>query len=67
MVMSADVSRYWVIAVLALASWADAQPEHVVLVSIDGLAAYELDLRTPMSQTEEYYQALRVLGVPTEP
>jgi dipeptidyl aminopeptidase/acylaminoacyl peptidase len=25
----------------------------------------ELDLRTPMSQTEEYYQALRVLGVPT--
>jgi len=25
----------------------------------------ELDLRTPMGQTEEYYQALRVLGVPT--
>ena len=25
----------------------------------------ELDLRTPMSQTEEYYQALRTLGVPT--
>ena len=25
----------------------------------------ELDLRTPMSQTEEYYQALRALGVPT--
>jgi dipeptidyl aminopeptidase/acylaminoacyl peptidase len=23
------------------------------------------DLRTPMSQTEEYYQALRVLRVPT--
>ena len=26
----------------------------------------ELDLRTPMSQTEEYYQALKALGVPTE-
>ncbi len=25
----------------------------------------ELDLRTPMSQTEEYYEALKVLGVPT--
>lgn len=25
----------------------------------------ELDLRTPMGQTEEYYQALKVLGVPT--
>ena len=25
----------------------------------------ELDLRTPMGQTEEYYQALRALGVPT--
>ncbi len=25
----------------------------------------ENDLRTPMAQTEEYYQALRVLGVPT--
>ncbi len=25
----------------------------------------EHDLRTPMAQTEEYYQALRVLGVPT--
>jgi dipeptidyl aminopeptidase/acylaminoacyl peptidase len=25
----------------------------------------ELDLRTPMAQTEEYYQALKVLGVPT--
>ncbi len=25
----------------------------------------EQDLRTPMSQTEEYYQALQVLGVPT--
>lgn len=24
----------------------------------------ELDLRTPMSQTEEYYQALKMLGVP---
>ncbi len=24
-----------------------------------------LDLRTPMSQTEEYYEALKVLGVPT--
>jgi len=24
----------------------------------------ELDLRTPMAQTEEYYQALKVLGVP---
>ncbi len=26
----------------------------------------ELDLRTPMSQTEEYYQALKALGVETE-
>jgi dipeptidyl aminopeptidase/acylaminoacyl peptidase len=26
----------------------------------------ELDLRTPMSQTEEYFAALKVLGVPTE-
>ena len=25
----------------------------------------ELDLRTPMGQTEEYYQALKALGVPT--
>ncbi len=25
----------------------------------------ELDLRTPMSQTEEYYQALKILGVET--
>jgi dipeptidyl aminopeptidase/acylaminoacyl peptidase len=25
----------------------------------------ELDLRTPMAQTEEYYQALQILGVPT--
>ncbi len=25
----------------------------------------ELDLRTPMGQTDEYYQALKVLGVPT--
>jgi dipeptidyl aminopeptidase/acylaminoacyl peptidase len=25
----------------------------------------ERDLRTPMSQTEEYYQALQILGVPT--
>ncbi len=25
----------------------------------------ELDLRTPMAQTEEYYQALKLLGVPT--
>jgi len=25
----------------------------------------ELDLRTPMGQSEEYYQALRQLGVPT--
>jgi dipeptidyl aminopeptidase/acylaminoacyl peptidase len=25
----------------------------------------EQDLRTPMPQTEEYYQALKVLGVPT--
>lgn len=25
----------------------------------------DLDLRTPMGQTEEYYEALRVLGVPT--
>ena len=26
----------------------------------------ELDLRTPMAQTEEYFQALKALGVPTE-
>ncbi len=26
----------------------------------------ELDLRTPMSQTEEYFAALKTLGVPTE-
>ena len=26
----------------------------------------ELDLRTPMAQTEEYYQALKQLGVPTK-
>ena len=25
----------------------------------------ELDLRTPIGQTEEYYQALRAVGVPT--
>jgi dipeptidyl aminopeptidase/acylaminoacyl peptidase len=25
----------------------------------------ELDLRTPMGQTEEFYQALKALGVPT--
>jgi dipeptidyl aminopeptidase/acylaminoacyl peptidase len=25
----------------------------------------ELDLRTPMSQSEEYYQALKQVGVPT--
>jgi len=25
-----------------------------------------LDLRTPMAQTEEYYQALKQLGVPTK-
>ena len=25
----------------------------------------EMDLRTPMGQAEEYYQALRILGVPT--
>ena len=25
----------------------------------------ELDLRTPMGQTEEYYEALKILGVPT--
>ena len=43
MLKSGDVSRYLVIAILALSARADAQPEHVVLVSIDGLAAYELD------------------------
>ena len=26
----------------------------------------ELDLRTPMAQTEEYYQALKQLGVPAK-
>lgn len=45
MLKSADVPRYWVPAALALslAMSAGAQPEHVVLVSIDGLAAYHLD------------------------
>ena len=43
MLKSADVSRYLFLAILAIAAWADAQSEHVVLISIDGLAAYALD------------------------
>ena len=46
--------------------------EHSPLMYVDRvttptlLMTGELDLRTPMSQTEEYYQALKALGVPTE-
>jgi predicted AlkP superfamily pyrophosphatase or phosphodiesterase len=45
MVESLVVLRYWFSSVVALAvaTSADAQPEHVVLISIDGLAAYHLD------------------------
>ena len=43
MLKSGDVSRYLAIAILALSARAVAQPERVVFVSIDGLAAYELD------------------------
>ena len=45
--------------------------DHSPLMYVDNvttptlLMTGELDLRTPMSQTEEYYQALRTLGVPT--
>ena len=37
------MARYLFLAILALSARAVAQPEHVVLISIDGLAAYELD------------------------
>lgn len=43
MVKSTAMSRYLVIALLAVATPAVTQPEHIVLVSIDGLAAYQLD------------------------
>ena len=43
MLDSGDVARYLFLAILALSARAVAQPEHVVLISIDGLAAYELD------------------------
>ena len=43
MVKSIAMSRYLVMAILAVSTPAVAQPAHVVLVSIDGLAAYGLD------------------------
>ena len=43
MLKSPDMLRYLVLAVLAVSTSVDAQPEHVVLISIDGLAAYQLD------------------------
>ena len=43
MLKSPDMLRYLVLAVLAISTSVGAQPEHVVLISIDGLAAYELD------------------------
>ncbi|MDH3224588.1 MAG: S9 family peptidase, partial [Gemmatimonadota bacterium] len=45
--------------------------EHSPLMYVDNvttptiLMTGELDLRTPMAQTEEYYQALKQVGVPT--
>ena len=53
--------------------WDNAEKylEHSPLMYVDRvttptlLMTGELDLRTPMSQTEEYYQALKALGVPT--
>ena len=50
----------------------DKYLEHSPLMYVESvqtptiLMTGELDLRTPMSQTEEYYQALKVLGVPTK-
>ncbi|MYG75163.1 MAG: S9 family peptidase, partial [Acidobacteria bacterium] len=54
--------------------WDNAEKylEHSSLMYVDRvttptlLMTGELDLRTPMSQTEEYYQALKAVGVPTE-
>ena len=45
MLKSDVVRRYLILPFLALAAGAGAQPEHVVLVSIDGLATYQLDDR----------------------
>ena len=50
----------------------DKYLEHSSLMYVDNvttptiLMTGELDLRTPMAQTEEYYQALKQLGVPTK-
>jgi dipeptidyl aminopeptidase/acylaminoacyl peptidase len=50
----------------------DKYLEHSPLMYVENvqtptiLMTGELDLRTPMAQTEEYYQALKVLGVPTK-
>ncbi len=49
----------------------DKYLEHSPLMYVENvttptiLMTGELDLRTPMAQTEEYYQALKQLGVPT--
>jgi len=53
--------------------WEDPENwlEHSPLMHVENvktptlLMTGELDLRTPMGQTEEFYQALKVLGVPT--
>ena len=45
MLKSDAVRRYFILVFLAVAAGGWAQPEHVVLVSIDGLAAYHLDDR----------------------
>jgi len=50
----------------------DKYLEHSPLMYVENvetptiLMTGELDLRTPISQTEEYYQALKVRGVPTK-
>ena len=50
----------------------DKYLEHSPLMYVENvqtptiLMTGELDLRTPIAQTEEYYQALKVLGVPTK-
>ena len=50
----------------------DKYLEHSPLMYVENvttptiLITGELDLRTPMAQTEEYYQALKQLGVPTK-
>ena len=43
MLKSGEVSRYLVLAILALSARAVAQPEPAVLISIDGLGAHQLD------------------------